>query len=100
MLAHREAAHIELEARSFDPVPHHDDAHVGPYGVEMPPHWDFVATVTTASVAVKTECDAVGERSEIKGCKGIEKGKEEGEKGEVQVTGVVRAVEKADDVRK
>jgi hypothetical protein len=97
---HREAAHIELGPGSFDPVPHHDDAHVGPYGVEMPPHWDFVATVTTVSISVQTECDVVSEQGEVKGCEVIEDGKEEGKTLESQSTGVVRVVEEANSGKK
>lgn len=33
-----------------DTLPEHDEAHVGPYGVEMPPNFSFVVTVIEFSV--------------------------------------------------
>lgn len=38
-----------------DPLPEHDESHVGPYGVEAPLEWDFVMTVTEVSVAMKID---------------------------------------------
>ncbi|KAF1850596.1 uncharacterized protein K460DRAFT_400648 [Cucurbitaria berberidis CBS 394.84] len=42
-------------ASPFDPVPHHDESHAGPYGVEAPPDWNFVVTVTEVTVTVKAD---------------------------------------------
>lgn len=38
---------------AFEPLPEHDKLHTGPYGVEAPPHWDFVVTVTEITTSVK-----------------------------------------------
>lgn len=40
---------------AFGPLPEHQESHAGPYGVEAPPHWDFVVTVSEVTVAVKVE---------------------------------------------
>lgn len=42
-----------VECPSVHPVPHHDEAHVGPYGVEAPPDWSFVMTVTEVVMEVR-----------------------------------------------
>lgn len=34
-----------------DILPEHHEAHVGPYGVEMPPNFSFVVTVIEVSVS-------------------------------------------------
>ncbi|KAF1926998.1 uncharacterized protein M421DRAFT_93572 [Didymella exigua CBS 183.55] len=40
---------------TFEPLPEHNESHVGPYGVEVPLHWDFVVKVTEFTVAVKVD---------------------------------------------
>ena len=36
-------------------MPEHDESHVGPYGVEVPLHWDFVVKVAEVTVPVKVD---------------------------------------------
>ena len=43
----------------FDKLPHHDEFHAGPYGVEVPPDWSFAASVAEGSVVVGKEMDRV-----------------------------------------
>lgn len=42
-------------ATTFELVPDHHESHTGPYGVEMPPDWSFVVTVTEVTVEMKSE---------------------------------------------
>lgn len=44
-------------ATTYETVPEHDEAHVGPYGVEMPREWEFVV-VTVREVMVEVANDA------------------------------------------
>jgi hypothetical protein len=44
---------------TYDTLPEHHEAHVGPYGLEMPPNFSFVVTVIEVSV---TENDAAATR--------------------------------------
>lgn len=46
------ARHI-TPATPFLDVPHHDEIHAGPYGVETPPDWSFAFTITEVSVVIK-----------------------------------------------
>jgi hypothetical protein len=49
----------------LDDLLNHDDLHVGPYGVEAPPHWDFVVTVSEVTVVVQSG-NATGQREEAR----------------------------------
>lgn len=44
-------------AAMFEPLPEYEESHVGPYGVEVPLHWDFVVKLTEATVAVNVDVD-------------------------------------------
>ncbi|KAF2622310.1 hypothetical protein BU25DRAFT_425891 [Macroventuria anomochaeta] len=61
----------------FEPLPEHDESHVGPYGVEAPLHWEFVITVTEVTVTVnmdgeKGSCQKPGRSSDESGEVGSE----------------------------
>jgi hypothetical protein len=61
----------------FEPLPEHDESHVGPYGVEAPLHWDFVVKVTEVIVIVKVD-------TEMESCTGPGHGDGVSEKGSVE----------------
>ncbi|KAF1835919.1 hypothetical protein BDW02DRAFT_578360 [Decorospora gaudefroyi] len=42
---------------AVDPLPQHDDVHVGPYGVEAPLDWTYIVIVSEVTVAVQVESD-------------------------------------------
>ncbi|KAF2127789.1 hypothetical protein P153DRAFT_358627 [Dothidotthia symphoricarpi CBS 119687] len=42
-------------ASPFRPTLEHDDAHSGPYGVEAPPCWSYMVTVTEIHVEIKID---------------------------------------------
>lgn len=44
----------------FEPLPEHDESHAGPYGVEVPLHWDFVVEATKVTTAVRAGPDEKG----------------------------------------
>ena len=62
----------KLLAMTFEPVPEHHEAHTGPYGVEMPPDWEFVVVSVTEVTVEVANSGEVEERG-----KG-EEGREEG----------------------
>jgi carbohydrate-binding DOMON domain-containing protein len=51
-------------------IPHHDESHAGPYGVEAPPDWSFVVTVTEVVVEIKPSEVAGGGIGIVKGKEG------------------------------
>jgi hypothetical protein len=56
----------------LEPLPEHDESHVGPYGVEAPLHWNLLVKVTEVTVAVNTDgekesCQKPGHSGDIPG---------------------------------
>lgn len=50
----------------FDPIPPHEESHVGPYGVEVPPDWSYVVSLTevTVNLNVKPDSDVKAKKEE------------------------------------
>lgn len=46
-----------IPVAAFEPLPEHNESHVGPYGVEVPLHGDFVVKVTEVTVAEKVDAE-------------------------------------------
>ena len=69
---------------TYETVPEHDESHAGPYGVEMPPDWEFVvvqiSNVTAVAVVEKKvpNVTALTVVKENGGRDGLERGHEEG----------------------
>lgn len=59
---------IVVAVTEVETIPHHDDAHAGPYGVEVPVDWSFVVSVTDVTVSVTT--DGVGKVTAER-CEGV-----------------------------
>ncbi|KAF3052385.1 hypothetical protein E8E11_011343 [Didymella keratinophila] len=75
------AARTDSTFATFEPLPEHDESHVGPYGVETPLHWDFVVKVTEVTVAVKIDAEKWSCTDPGHNDDGLEKGGVEPKKG-------------------
>jgi hypothetical protein len=62
----RQPTDLSLPATTFETVPGHHESYMGPYGVEMPPGWSFVITVTEVTIEAKAGSEGKGAESSMK----------------------------------
>lgn len=59
-------------ASPFDPIPTHEDSHAGPYGVEVPPDWSYVVSVTEVTVSLKVKPDSDDVEAKTEECETVQ----------------------------